>query len=678
MLRRLRPPLWIVAAILLGLIATLAVLQYRWLGQISAAEHDRMRSSLAARATDFAHDFDRELTRAYLLFQLDVPHERVSLDERFAMRYDHWQATSRYPKLIAEYYVARRAELGAMTLERYDPVVRRLVPAAWPAAMAEWRAQLPDPQLSHGRGVVTVRRLTSPIWESVPALVVPSPVMIVTARGRIPDMRVPPLVAYTILTIDRDYVAKEMLPALARRHFNDPTRLHERHSLKGDAGGDRSEERPGDDVEYQLAVVARSERDDVIYRSTEAFVPRRDAQADAAADLFQLRIQEFGSLAAEVRRFTTFVAATRAPSGAGREIRHQLEFRSPSQLSIVVQDVKRGAPPAASSAPAGPGTAVGMGAAAGGELPAASASAPRWRLLVKHPAGSLEAAVSKVRRRNLAISSSVLLLLAASLVMITVSSQRAQRLAAQQMEFVAAVSHELRTPLAVIRSAGENLADGVIRDEQQIRKYGDLVRNEGRRLTEMVEQTLELAGIQSGQRGFALRPIRVRSLIDDVLESAGSLVEDAGVRVEIEIPETLPPVLGDEPALRRVFQNLIANAIKYGERGRWLGVRADAAGREVIVSVSDRGIGIAPAEQARIFEPFYRTPDVVAAQIHGAGLGLSVVKRIVEAHGGRISVRSAPGQGSEFIVRLPAAEQEPIIEARLHSRGEAEAPILKS
>jgi signal transduction histidine kinase len=255
--------------------------------------------------------------------------------------------------------------------------------------------------------------------------------------------------------------------------------------------------------------------------------------------------------------------------------------------------------------------------------------------------------------------------------LLVLSTRRAQRLAKQQLEFVAAVSHELRTPLAVIRSAGENLADGVVRDDDQIRKYGDLVRNEGRRLTEMVEQILEFAGIQSGQRGFALRPVAVRPLLEDVVGASRALVEDAGMRVDVEVPETLPPVLGDESALRRVFQNLVGNAIKYGATGGWIGLQAQAAGREVRIGVSDRGIGIAAAEQARIFEPFYRAPDVSSAQIHGAGLGLSLVKRIVEAHGGRITVRSEPGHGSEFVVQLPAAGEEPI---RAQAAGEPQPP----
>jgi len=230
------------------------------------------------------------------------------------------------------------------------------------------------------------------------------------------------------------------------------------------------------------------------------------------------------------------------------------------------------------------------------------------------------------------------------------STRRAQDLARQQLEFVATVSHELRTPLAVIRSAADNLADGLVYDEARIRQYGQLIRREGLRLTDLVEQILEFAGLQSAQRTMARQPVAVQGLLRDV---AAAESVPAGIAIELDVAENLPPVAGDEAALRRVFQNLIGNAIKYGAEAQWVGVRACLTDGRVEVSVTDRGIGIAAAEQARIFDPFYRAPDVVAAQIQGAGLGLSLVKRIVEAHGGQVTVKSAPGAGSTFTVSLP-------------------------
>ena len=278
---------------------------------------------------------------------------------------------------------------------------------------------------------------------------------------------------------------------------------------------------------------------------------------------------------------------------------------------------------------------------------------------MKHPAGSLEAAVGSARRRNVLISSGILGLLAASMVMLVVSTRRSQQLARQQMEFVAAVSHELRTPLAVVRSAADNLADGVVHDEAQVRKYGELVRGESRRLTEMVEQILEYAGIHSGQRTFTPAPVRVDALIDGVLRASATLIDAAQIAVDVDIPADLPPVIGDEAALARAFQNLLGNAIKYGAEGsgsvfRRGGPATKCASASAIAASASR-----PPITTRIFEPFYRAADVVSAQMQGAGLGLSLVRRIVDAHGGRIVVKSAKAAGSEFTVFLPAASEQP-------------------
>ena len=138
--------------------------------------------------------------------------------------------------------------------------------------------------------------------------------------------------------------------------------------------------------------------------------------------------------------------------------------------------------------------------------------------------------MNSARRRNLLVSSSVLALLGISVGFLVVTTRRAQELARQQMEFVAAVSHELRTPLAVIRSAADNLAEGVVHDDAQVRKYGELVRGEGRRLTEMVEQILELAGIHSGQRSFALRPVALDPLLQEVIRASSTLLDEAADR----------------------------------------------------------------------------------------------------------------------------------------------------
>ncbi|MBS1806838.1 MAG: HAMP domain-containing histidine kinase [Acidobacteria bacterium] len=297
-----------------------------------------------------------------------------------------------------------------------------------------------------------------------------------------------------------------------------------------------------------------------------------------------------------------------------------------------------------------------------------------WELRIRHHAGSLEAAVAQVRRRNLLISSSVLLLLISSIGLLMMSVRRAKKLAQQQMDFVAGVSHELRTPLAVIDSAGYNLTRGVIKDPQRVAHYGALIRKETRRLQEMVEQILEFAGVQSGKQKYELHPTNVNQVINDVLSSSQPLLAEGEFQLETNIAPDLPAVMADSSALARALQNLLNNAMKYGGEKRWIGLKADlvknGATKEVQLTVSDRGIGISAEDQRHIFEPFYRGSEVKAAQIHGNGLGLSLVKNIVTAHNGSIRVESTEGQGSTFTLSFPAIAEEVLQTSSMEAKTE--------
>ncbi|HVR95629.1 MAG TPA: HAMP domain-containing sensor histidine kinase, partial [Thermoanaerobaculia bacterium] len=278
-----------------------------------------------------------------------------------------------------------------------------------------------------------------------------------------------------------------------------------------------------------------------------------------------------------------------------------------------------------------------------------------WRLVLMHRDGTLEQAVTRFRHKNLAVSSGILLLLAVAAGMMAVTAQRAQKLARQQMELVAGVTHELHTPITAIRSAGQNLADGVVADPAQVKRYGNLIEREGQRLSHMVGLMLELAGLQSG-RATSLEPTAVEEVLDGALEDCRWLLEERQARVEKDIGPGLPAVMGDAGALRRALRNLVENAAKYGGRHPWIGVRARVAGREVEVTVEDRGPGIRREDLPHLFEPFYRGREVKAGGVPGSGLGLSLVQRIAEAHRGRVSVTAGgAGQGSAFTLHLPIA-----------------------
>jgi signal transduction histidine kinase len=243
-----------------------------------------------------------------------------------------------------------------------------------------------------------------------------------------------------------------------------------------------------------------------------------------------------------------------------------------------------------------------------------------------------------------------------------ITSTRAQRLAKLQMDFVTAVSHELRTPLTVISSAAENIAHGVVEGKQQLAQYGAVIGNQARKLFEMVEQILLFAAIREGHQRYSLRPLTVTEIIESALSNTAGLIQEAKFKVEQETEPNLPRVTGDLSALSQCLQNLITNALKYGCEQHWIGIQARLAehglsAKEIQISISDRGIGIDAADLPHIFEPFYRSPHVAAAQIHGTGLGLPLARSIAEAMKGELTVRSVPGRGSTFTLHLPYSEQ---------------------
>jgi signal transduction histidine kinase len=287
-----------------------------------------------------------------------------------------------------------------------------------------------------------------------------------------------------------------------------------------------------------------------------------------------------------------------------------------------------------------------------------------YEVFVRHRAGSLDAAVGSARRRNLAVGLSILALLGGSVVLVATSARRAVELGERKMEFVAGVSHELRTPLAVIRSAAQNLTDGSVSSADQIRKYGALVDAESRRLQDLVEQVLELAGIQSQRRVYRRDPVSTLDLVREAVADSRSAASERGARVETTLPEGDLYVLGEHDALRRALSNLVANAIKHGgpegPEGKDNVVSIDVSSRDGLVSlaVTDSGPGIPESDLPHLFEPFYRGSRSRERQTRGSGLGLTLVDHIAKEHGGRVYV-STSRSGSRFALVLPEARTAP-------------------
>jgi signal transduction histidine kinase len=241
----------------------------------------------------------------------------------------------------------------------------------------------------------------------------------------------------------------------------------------------------------------------------------------------------------------------------------------------------------------------------------------------------------------------------------------ALHMAKLQMDFVASVSHDLRTPLTAILTAGQTMKAGFV---PNVPLYGSIITAQALQLIDLVDQVLLFASMKNDKRQYSLGPVSVRELFDDVRGSTQWMLEQKGLVIDFISEEQLPFVVGDLEALTRCLLNLVGNAVKYSEPGKAVSVAAQLfrpAGSppEIRISVTDRGIGITADELEHIFEPFYRSPRVRAAQIRGTGLGLSVARTLAEAMGGRVSVASEIGVGSVFTLHLQVADVSRPLEA---------------
>jgi signal transduction histidine kinase len=226
-------------------------------------------------------------------------------------------------------------------------------------------------------------------------------------------------------------------------------------------------------------------------------------------------------------------------------------------------------------------------------------------------------------------------------------------LARLKSDFVSNVSHELRTPLSLIRLYAETLELGRIRSAEKMQTYYSTIRLESERLTALIDNILDFSRIEAGRKEYEFRLTDMTELVSHTLATYRAQIDEQGFTFEQRIEPDLPLVRVDREAIARSLVNLVNNALKYSDRERFLSVRLYRTGGEVKLEVADRGIGIARGEQAKIFEKFYRTGDTLVHNTKGSGLGLSLVRHIARAHGGRVEVQSVLGQGSTFTLSLP-------------------------
>jgi signal transduction histidine kinase len=660
---------------LAAILGILAALQYRSSKRISDATTEQMKMSLNGSLADVRQGFERELTPLCRELQARSNSTHEGLSREYLARFDRWHSATAHPRLVADLYLwsnvgSTRPELLKLNANRSG-----FEPAEWPSDLSTLRDRLqemtprfdgggfgpppggqpmgsrdmqggpppgqqpseppdgrrdvPPPNMG-GRFEPSPQQGDShrpppqdmsqwpPFREGMGSAGFPSsPWMIdqnvaavahrIEAMGENPGRDRPrtPEQGWIVVVLNVDILRSEVFPEVIERYFG------------------KNQQSP-----YQLAVKEQGSSPQVLYSSDEGFGSDQSIVPDAALNLFG-RPQAMNGRNFDISKL--FLPDVHPESGPGAAANATQQEGASHDRNVMIDPIHYAS---------GDGT---------------------WEVIAKNRKGSVEAAVTSLFHRNLLINFGVLLVLAMTIGMIIAISARSRKLAQLQMDFVASVSHELRTPLTGIVAAAQNIADGVVTDKDRVSRYGAAITSQAQQLSELVEQILLFSATQKDKYRYHIQPVDVSEVLDSALKAAAGLIRSEGATVSQEIPPNLPAVSGDFKALSQCLQNLITNAVKYGGDNRWVGIHASVAPRsgerkEIQISVEDKGLGISREDLKRIFEPFYRSPAVTSAQIHGTGLGLPLAKSMVEAMRGRLTVESAPQKGSTFTLHLPVSE----------------------
>jgi len=272
-------------------------------------------------------------------------------------------------------------------------------------------------------------------------------------------------------------------------------------------------------------------------------------------------------------------------------------------------------------------------------------------------ASSPDALASEItgRRRLLLAGLAVLaLLLLVSSGLIVRAMTRELAVARLQSEFVASVSHEFRSPLTSIRQLSSMLVQGRLPSDSERRRSYEFLAAEAGRLERLIEGLLDFGLMEAGKTRYQLARMDARDLVRETAEAFQGTVAANGYTVELSLPVSACATRADGDAIGRAIWNLLDNAVKYSGDSHKIELLLDRAGGAVSIAVRDYGLGIPVSEQERIFEKFVRGSAARLQGIKGTGIGLAMVRHIVDAHGGSIQVKSLPGEGSTFTIVLPA------------------------
>ncbi len=618
-------------------LVSLAVLQYQWLGSVSDAEKERLEENLSAASENFVADFNEVFSELGQAFRVQVSDPNEDLEPALNKALFTWLGNSGYPELLDSVFVVKTSdqEPAEVFLFSSDPAL--LSPVSPPNSVKNWIDKNSGSKESKRVSLRIRPELGDPSFMSVPVQFLDMIQVSNREFGQKVEVQlsVDQLDDLILLKLDDDVIKENVIPDIARTYFSDSYDDQYTLSLVKEGGDSTVYFTSGDSDKIPEPDFTSS-----LDKSSLSNILVFQTEPDLVDGIRFPNISE--SLKTGLKKLdfieeSVFDTLQRD----GHEI--QSHFLTMSKSSVKTGD---------SSAWSIQSRDTTITSNMRGSL----ASSP-WQLWLSFREGSLDEFVNKTRNRNLGISFGILFILGISVVLIVVFSQRSRDLAEQQMLFVAGVSHELRTPITVIRSAAENLTEGVIQTEERKKEYASLMLKEGRRLSDMVDQIMEFSGIQSGKRIYHFAQVNLDELFTSIKEESRHLLEEKGMHLEYSVNTSQKYIYADPDALFLCISNLMSNAIKFSGTSKKIFLKVEdeflKGDKALRIQVQDFGIGIPEKEQSEVFKPFFRGEKPVNDQVKGNGIGLSLVQKVVKAHKGEISLKSKEGEGSVFSILFP-------------------------
>jgi len=622
--------------IMIVALITLAVLQYHWLGSVSDAEKKRLEENLEASTENFVSDLNRGFSSLNQTFKIQISTNESDVEQLLEQSFLNWLSTAEYPQLVDSVFFVEDVYGSNPIVNIFNTDPARLLEFRETKHITNW---IDEQKKSKKHASNSFDLIRSPEFGDPTLIAVPVQLLdLITVENESSgkNMQVSLNIDQgddvVLLQLDDEVIKNEIIPDIAKTYFSESYEDQYHISIvkeDKDSSISRSvylttyegDDIPDPDYKKNLRKIDFS----------SVFIIQADADE---ADINPL-LRGMDSLSGKLKSIEISDKSSSVRSIALSNETRRLSYKSAQKDSIFT--AKRD-------------TTINTSFSA-------DFTTAGWQFWLSFKEGSLDTFVSKAKNRNLAISFGILLILGFCVGMIVLYSKRSQDLAEKQMLFVAGVSHELRTPLTVIRSAAENLNEGVIQSEERKKEYAKLMLKEGRRLSDMVDQIMEFSGIQSGKKVYQFSDFEIKSFVEEINAECRTLLEEQEMTLEYSVHTSKYYIFADRDALFLAIGNLIQNAIKFSNGSKLVSLKVEEleyrSENAVRFQIIDNGIGIPEEEQKQIFEPFFRGTRSVKDQVKGNGIGLSLVQKVALAHNGEVTLRSKSGKGSVFSLIIP-------------------------